>query len=177
MENDGTGIHPPIIRQESANWSVAEASEGGSRDDSVEQDVDVEENEIRPELSRATTGPPYTIFSPKAKMFIVLSVSVSGLISPFGAVTFYPALNVLARELNVTSSMINIALTTYMVCLSPPSRSIAMLNLRRLHKLLPPLSLPECRTPAVAGYRLSSASSSTSWPTLDLLYKRTTLPC
>lgn len=119
MENDGTGTHPPIVRQESADWSVVEPPEQGSRDESGDVDVDVEQNEIRPALSRATTGPPYTIFSPKAKMFIVLSVSISGLISPFGAVTFYPALNVLAKELNVTPSMINIALTTYMVHIFP----------------------------------------------------------
>lgn len=65
-----------------------------------------------------SSGPPYTIFSARTKLFIVWSVSISSLISPFGATTFYPALNTLARELDVTPSLINLALTTYMV-LSP----------------------------------------------------------
>ena len=124
MGYDGTG-HPPLVREQSANWSVHHPTEEVDNEhddsDSEHEQTDVEPNALRPELSRVSTGPPYTIFSPRAKMFIVLSVSVSGLISPFGAVTFYPALNVLARELNVTASQINIALTTYMVDLSHPS--------------------------------------------------------
>ncbi|EMC95464.1 hypothetical protein BAUCODRAFT_40468, partial [Baudoinia panamericana UAMH 10762] len=58
---------------------------------------------------------PYSIFSHKAKMFIVVAVSISSLISPFGATTFYPALNVLAEDLHVTPSLINLSLTTYMI--------------------------------------------------------------
>ncbi|KAK4547436.1 hypothetical protein LTR36_001092 [Oleoguttula mirabilis] len=62
-----------------------------------------------------SSGPPYTIFSPKAKHLILASVSISSLISPFGATTFYPALNVLAADLHVTPSLINLSLTTYMI--------------------------------------------------------------
>lgn len=65
-----------------------------------------------------STGPPYTIFDGHTKAFIILSVSISALISPFGATTFYPALNDLARDLHVTPSLINLSLTTYMVCVS-----------------------------------------------------------
>ena len=114
MEKDGVGILPPIVKQASEDWSVVEPYE-------VDDAHDVEETKDRPDLNRVVSGPPYTIFSPKTKMFIVLSVSVSGLISPFGAVTFYPALNVLAEQLNVTPSMINIALTTYMASLLWPT--------------------------------------------------------
>lgn len=73
-------------------------------------------------LSRTvSSGPPYTIYNHKTKMFILASVSVSSLISPFGATTFYPALNTLADQLNVTPTMVNLSLTTYMVpaCHSP----------------------------------------------------------
>lgn len=48
-------------------------------------------------------------------MFIVIAVSISSLISPFGATTFYPALDVIAEDLNVTPTLINLSLTTYMV--------------------------------------------------------------
>ena len=81
-------------------------------------EIDSEKNahaDVRLTLSRTVSGPPYTIFNQHTKMFIVLSVSVCSLISPFGATTFYPALNVLAAELNVTPSLINLGLTTYMV--------------------------------------------------------------
>ncbi|KAH9835065.1 putative transporter AQR1 [Teratosphaeria destructans] len=66
-------------------------------------------------LERVISGPPYTIFSPASKLFIVITVSLSALISPFGATTFYPALDVLADELHVTPSLINLSLTTYMI--------------------------------------------------------------
>ncbi|KAF2765468.1 MFS general substrate transporter [Teratosphaeria nubilosa] len=66
-------------------------------------------------LERVVSGPPYTIFSPASRLFIVITVSLSALISPFGATTFYPALDVLADELHVTPSLINLSLTTYMI--------------------------------------------------------------
>ena len=68
------------------------------------------------ELQRTVTGPPYSIFTPRAKIFIVVAVSISSLVSPFGATTFYPALDVIARDLGVTPTLINLSLTTYMVC-------------------------------------------------------------
>ncbi|KXS99593.1 hypothetical protein AC578_2223 [Pseudocercospora eumusae] len=72
------------------------------------------------ELQRTVSGPPYSIFTPRAKIFIVVAVSISSLISPFGAMTFYPALDVIARDLGVTPTLINLSLTTYMSrsCLS-----------------------------------------------------------
>jgi uncharacterized membrane protein len=71
-------------------------------------------------LARIASGPPYSIFSKPAKIFIVFLVSLSALVSPFAATLFYPALNVLAKQLNVTQSMVNLSITTYMVC-DPPA--------------------------------------------------------
>ena len=51
-------------------------------------------------------------------MWITFLVSVSALISPFGATTFYPALNVLSDVLHVTPTMTNISITTYMVSIA-----------------------------------------------------------
>ena len=76
---------------------------------------DVQQAAPRLELQRTVSGPPYSIFTPRAKIFIVVSVSISSLISPFGATTFYPALDVIAKDLGVTPTLINLSLTTYMV--------------------------------------------------------------
>lgn len=112
-EDNNEGMHPPM-RTLSHTWSVEEET---SRESPV---LDPEEDGKNLELSRTvSTGPPYTIFGPRAKMFIVLSVSVSSLISPFGATTFYPAINVLAKQLHVTPTLMNLALTTYMVSPTP----------------------------------------------------------
>ena len=120
MEKDDGTRPTPLVRQFSHDWGVQELPESPSpSEDAPDIEHDGQENEPhvgRLELSRTMSGPPYTIFSPRAKMFIVMSVSVSSLISPFGATTFYPALNTLAKQLNVTPALINLALTTYMVC-------------------------------------------------------------
>ncbi|KAK5678075.1 hypothetical protein LTS10_009244 [Elasticomyces elasticus] len=73
------------------------------------------QDDFRPQLTRTVSAPPYTIFNHSNKMFIVASVSISSLISPFGATTFYPALNSLAADLHVTPTLINLSLTTYMI--------------------------------------------------------------
>ena len=105
-------MHPPTkidSQEESIDYEAASQR-------SHDSDIDIEERPQRLELSRTvSTGPPYTIFSSRAKVFIVASVSVSSLISPFGATTFYPAINVLADQLHVTPTLINLALTTYMI--------------------------------------------------------------
>jgi hypothetical protein len=66
-------------------------------------------------LHTVISGPPHSIFSKRTKLLIVLAVSVSALISPFAATLFYPALNVLAKQLNVSASLVNLSITTYMV--------------------------------------------------------------
>ncbi|KAF2464392.1 MFS general substrate transporter [Lindgomyces ingoldianus] len=77
--------------------------------------ADVEKNEDGGTLHPDVSEPPYSIFSTKMKMWIIFLVSISALISPFGATTFYPALNVLAEKLDVSPAMVNISLTTYMI--------------------------------------------------------------
>jgi len=92
---------------------------------STSKDHDFKEPEINAEgqqedfdgnsLSRIVSGPPYSIFSTKAKIFIIVMVSISALVSPFAATLFYPALNVLADQLHVSESLITLSVTTYMV--------------------------------------------------------------
>ncbi|KAK4623903.1 Citrate exporter 1 [Fulvia fulva] len=73
------------------------------------------QDETRLQLQRTVSGPPYTIFTPRAKLFIIIAVSISSLISPFGATTFYPALDTIANDYGVTPTLINLSLTTYMI--------------------------------------------------------------
>ncbi|KAF2109371.1 major facilitator superfamily domain-containing protein [Lophiotrema nucula] len=77
--------------------------------------LDVERTPTRSSLHRTVSGPPYSIFSNRMKMWIVFLVAISALISPFGATLFYPVLNVLSDELHVSPAMINISITTYMI--------------------------------------------------------------
>jgi hypothetical protein len=120
MEKDNDSRPNQLVREFSYDYVVQQAPIEAHENEDVDIEHDAASVAKHPgvgmQLTRTvSTGPPYSIFSHRAKMFIILSVSVSSLISPFGATTFYPALNVLARELNVTPTLVNLALTTYMV--------------------------------------------------------------
>jgi MFS-type transporter involved in bile tolerance (Atg22 family) len=61
------------------------------------------------------TAPPYTVFSKGQVRFIIAMAAFAGSISPLSATIYFPALNVLARDLHVSSADINLTLTTYMI--------------------------------------------------------------
>lgn len=107
MEKDTTIVKQPLSTHSVYEQNAPPPSESAAQ----------EQNADGGPLDRVTTGPPYSIFSPKTKAFIVIAVSISSLISPLGATTFYPALDVLAKDLHVTPTLINLSLTTYMVWL------------------------------------------------------------
>jgi len=67
------------------------------------------------ELLRTTSGPPYTIFSKNKKRFIIFMAMMAGFFSPFSANIYFPALNDIAADLNVTNALVNLTLTTYMI--------------------------------------------------------------
>lgn len=82
------------------------------------EEVDVEKeaaSEGGDALQREASGPPHSIFSKRMKVWIIVLVSWSALISPFGATFFLPALNVLSDVLHITPTQTNLAVTTYMV--------------------------------------------------------------
>ncbi|KAI1113398.1 chloramphenicol resistance protein [Nemania sp. NC0429] len=66
-------------------------------------------------LSRVSSGPPYTVFSPGMKRWIVGMNCVAAFMSPTTANIYFPALPTLARDLGVGLDQINITLTTYMI--------------------------------------------------------------
>ncbi|KKK11865.1 putative MFS transporter [Aspergillus ochraceoroseus] len=58
---------------------------------------------------------PYSVFTKSQKRYIVFSASWAGFFSPVSSQIYFPALNSLAHDLNVSSSLINLTLTSYMI--------------------------------------------------------------
>lgn len=58
---------------------------------------------------------PYTLFGPRETIVIVIIASLAALFSPLSANIYYPALNILASDLNVSLSLINLTITSYLV--------------------------------------------------------------
>lgn len=72
-------------------------------------------NESTPLLADAPLNNPYSVFTPTQKRFIILAAALASSFSPLSANIYYPALNSIAADLEVSSSQINLTITTYMV--------------------------------------------------------------
>lgn len=57
----------------------------------------------------------YCIHSVGKRKLIVVAASLAGLFSPLSASIYYPALPVIARDLQVSNTKINLSITTYLV--------------------------------------------------------------
>jgi len=67
------------------------------------------------ELAAVNTGPAYTAFSPWQKRYIVFMATFAAFISPTSANIYFPALNPLRKDLGVSTTLINLTITSYMI--------------------------------------------------------------
>ncbi|KAK0621721.1 major facilitator superfamily domain-containing protein [Bombardia bombarda] len=66
-------------------------------------------------LGRVPSGPPYSVFSKGTKRWIIGMITFAGFVSPMTANIYFPALNSIAADLDVSVALINLTLTTYMI--------------------------------------------------------------
>ena len=59
--------------------------------------------------------PRHSIFSQKQKYFIIIMVTVAAFVSPLSASIYFPVLNTLSRQLDVSNTLINLTITSYMI--------------------------------------------------------------
>jgi MFS family permease len=67
------------------------------------------------QLATVSTGPAYSAFSPWKKRYIVIMVTWAAFISPTAANIYFPALNLLKDDLGVSTTLINLTVTSYMI--------------------------------------------------------------
>ena len=67
-------------------------------------------------ITTTASKAPYSIFTMKQKRFIVAMAAWGGFFSAVSANIYFPALNTLSAEFNVSSTLINLTLTTYTIC-------------------------------------------------------------
>ncbi|XDG04973.1 hypothetical protein ABKA04_004588 [Annulohypoxylon sp. FPYF3050] len=87
---------------------IAESESEEATEDQVTKDVESGGQAIQPE------EPPYSIFTHREKAVMILTVSFTAMISPLSSAIYLPALPSLARDLNVSTSLINLTVTTYL---------------------------------------------------------------
>jgi len=66
-------------------------------------------------VTTSSNAPPHSVFTSGQKKFIVFMASWAGFFSPVSANIYFPALNALAADLNVSYTLINLTLTSYMI--------------------------------------------------------------
>ncbi|KAI7854747.1 major facilitator superfamily domain-containing protein [Circinella umbellata] len=76
-------------------------------------------NELLKTNSESTE--PHCVFSKSKKLLICIIVSYAGLVSPFSGTIYFPALTLISETFNVTTSLVNLTVTVYMIfqALSP----------------------------------------------------------
>lgn len=79
----------------------------------------VGEDELPRDLEALSTvpsnRPPFTVFTPGQRKFIVFMASCGGFFSAASANIYFPALNALSADFHESSTLINLTLTTYMI--------------------------------------------------------------
>lgn len=71
--------------------------------------------EKQPEGVDPALPPIYSIFTTWQKRFIVLAAATTAFFSPLSAQIYFPALTTISKDLHVTSSQVNLTVTTYMI--------------------------------------------------------------
>jgi hypothetical protein len=101
--------------------------------------------------------PPFSTYTHTQKKLIVLTISFIGLLSPLSASIYFPAINTLAHDLHVSTSDINLTVTSYLVsCCLVKSRIKTLILYPRSSKLLVPHSLATYPTSKAEGLLTSA---------------------
>lgn len=94
--------------------STAASKEAGSQQNAVTS-PDTEVGDLERSGTRTSSTLAYSVFSPGMKRYIVIAASCAGFFSPISSQIYFPAMNTLAKDLNVSISLINLTMTSYMV--------------------------------------------------------------
>ncbi|KAK5192923.1 hypothetical protein LTR20_007314 [Exophiala xenobiotica] len=85
---------------------------------SAEQLDDHQKQETQPPTNQnhdVGADKPYSAFTQRQKILIVLCATLGGLFSPFTTNIYFPALSTIADDLSVSISQVNLTITTYMI--------------------------------------------------------------
>lgn len=85
----------------------------------IKEDHDLDNDDASPDLenalSAANSTPIYTIFSIHQRRFILFMTAWGGFFSGVSSNIYYPALNDVSQDFHVSSTLINLTVTSYMI--------------------------------------------------------------
>ncbi|KAI4124108.1 MAG: hypothetical protein LQ338_004980 [Usnochroma carphineum] len=84
--------------------------------DDIESSHHCHTNNERADHTTPDQNIPYSVFSKWAKRWTVVLVALAGFFSPLSANIYFPALNYLAHDLDISLELLNLTITAYLVC-------------------------------------------------------------
>ncbi|KAK5945728.1 hypothetical protein PMZ80_002936 [Knufia obscura] len=94
-------------------------------DEQVPTDDDVAAKDERPAgqddevtikpLVRSDTDKPWTVFSHKTKITIIVVATIAGCFNPFTQNIFFPSISTISKDLNVSITKVNLTVTAYII--------------------------------------------------------------
>ncbi|KAF4632144.1 hypothetical protein G7Y89_g5980 [Cudoniella acicularis] len=113
----GSSVQSAILPESAqlAPLSTQEASHSPSLLDSEQVQPAQDGGPDLEQLAAVSTGPVYSAFDKWKKRYIAIMVTWAAFISPTSANIYFPALNSLQSHLNVSTKLINLTLTSYMI--------------------------------------------------------------
>ncbi|TAQ90919.1 hypothetical protein B7494_g812 [Chlorociboria aeruginascens] len=128
VESEATPVDTAPKLDERAPSDAIDVGKGESEKDGSNI-VEVQDQTIQQEKSEGAThgsqalqptkstvsDVPYSSFTLWQKRFIVFTATMGSFFSPFSTQIYFPALNTIAKALNVSDSKINLTMTTYMI--------------------------------------------------------------
>ncbi|KAJ4291619.1 hypothetical protein N0V90_009514 [Kalmusia sp. IMI 367209] len=106
IEDAMTGIEEEEKHGDSATVSAAP---------SIREGEETQDYDLEAVATVSTNSPPYSVFSKKQKYMIVFLAAWGGFFSPLSANIYFPALTNLAQDYNVSSTLMNLTLTSYLI--------------------------------------------------------------
>lgn len=89
------------------------------RQATIDGDTSLESHEMLTDISEAADPvveeKPHSLFTRQQKMIITVLVSLASVFSPMSATIYVPALPTIASDLNVSVSLVNLSVTSYMI--------------------------------------------------------------
>jgi hypothetical protein len=71
------------------------------------------------DIGASAADVPYCILPEGEKIFLMIICSIAGMVSPMSSSVYFPALNNIGNDLNVSTSLMNLTVTTYLVSGKP----------------------------------------------------------
>lgn len=124
VPGDSTGVipvanEPPsdTVAHDQVSLALDHAGTVKSNDPAQDQSVFINDTQLDHVASA-----PYSVFSVTTRRWVVFMITIGSIISPMTANIYFPAIVSISKDLNVSLSLINLSLTTYMIFqgLSPP---------------------------------------------------------